>query len=116
MNNSGQGSVILQDSAETRISRIKNLSMKMKGKNNPFYGRKHSIETKQKISKSRIGNDWSIHRKVNQYNLDGTFLNQYESLAEANRQTKVSIAGICQCCRGIYKKSGGFIWRYADEN
>ena len=31
------------------------MSEKFKGKNNPFYGKKHTEETKQKISKNRKG-------------------------------------------------------------
>lgn len=33
-----------------------------KGKNNPFYNKKHSEKTKEKISKSKIGKKWSEER------------------------------------------------------
>lgn len=102
-------------STPKQISRINKLKTSMLGENNPFYGKKHSTESKQKISKSRIGNKWSVHKKIKQFDLFGNYINSYESIAEANRITGVSIAGICQCCKGIYTKSGGYVWRYANE-
>lgn len=40
---------------------------------------------------------------------------EYPSMAEASRITGVSISGICQVCKGIRNKSGGFIWKYKNE-
>lgn len=52
---------------------------------------------------------------VDQYSLDGsTFIAHYDSIAEASRQTWTSNTGITSVCRGKYKSSGGFIWRYSD--
>lgn len=54
-------------------------------------------------------------KTIVQYDLDGTYLNEYHSAKEAERQTKVHNAHIGKCCRGVYKQSGGFIWRYKDD-
>ena len=41
-------------------------------------------------------------------------LSQYESLAEAERQTGISIKQICKACRGLHKTAGGYKWRYGN--
>ena len=40
----------------------------------------------------------------------------FESLAEAEKKTKISAGNICSCCKGRYNMSGGYHWRYCDEN
>lgn len=50
------------------------------GENNPFYGKTHSIETKKKLSKSRMDKTPSNTRKVK---LDGII---YESLSGASKK------------------------------
>lgn len=42
----------------------------------------------------------------------GIQIKVYRSISEASRLTNISRAGISACCRGVYKTSGGFIWKY----
>lgn len=51
-------------------------------------------------------------KQVNQYSLNGDYINTYESTCEANTKTGVRSSGISLCCNGKLKTSGGFIWRY----
>ncbi|WP_394345717.1 hypothetical protein [Gelidibacter gilvus] len=37
---------------------------------------------------------------------------EYESVAEASRQTGISKSCISKVCRGERKQSGGYIWKY----
>ena len=53
------------------------------GVNNPFFGKKHSEETKKKLSENRKGKKPTNMKKVT---IDGII---YESLVEASRQTGV---------------------------
>ncbi len=53
------------------------------GVNNPFYNKNHSIETKNKLSKKRMGKKPANMRKIIIKGL------VYESLAEASRQTGI---------------------------
>ena len=48
---------------------------------------------------------------VAQYDLQGNLLNTFQSTMEAERLTGVTNSGISACCRGLQKKSGGFIWK-----
>ena len=112
------------------------------GENNPFYGKKHSDETKQKISETKKGNCphseefkqmiSSIHKgvphtesqiqkmrdssplkhSVCQYSMDMELINEFPSLKEAERQTGTPNYNISSCCRGKQKSASGFIWKY----
>ncbi len=85
------------------------------GEKNFWYGKHLPESTRRKISESRIGNEWAIRKSVIQYDLDGVYINTYKSMAEAHRKTGVSTAGISQCCNGIQKQAGGYVWRVKDE-
>lgn len=51
-------------------------------------------------------------KKVNQYDLQGNFINQFRSGAEANRQLGISLMSISSCALGKIKTGGGFVWKY----
>ncbi len=51
-------------------------------------------------------------KEVFQFALDGGYLSNYKSVAEASRQTKVNISSIAKCCRGEYKCAGEYYWEY----
>lgn len=51
-------------------------------------------------------------KPVEQYNLNGDFMRLFNGQREAARETGVRQAGIYQCCAGVFKQSGGFIWKY----
>ena len=49
-------------------------------------------------------------KPVLQYTLEGHFIKEWESAAEAIRQTK--IGHIRVCARGEIKYAGGYVWKY----
>lgn len=55
-------------------------------------------------------------KKVFQYNLDGTFIKEYESVSNAAKQNNFATGAIANCCRGERKKAYGYIWRYERIN
>jgi hypothetical protein len=54
-------------------------------------------------------------KAVIQTTLSGDFVNEYPSLAEAARLTNNDKTGISDCCRGALKSSGGYVWRFRNE-
>ena len=56
-----------------------------------------------------------LSKKVNQYDLEGNFIKSYPSTKEIERQLGIQTTLISQCCRGLLKTSGGYKWKYADE-
>lgn len=100
-------------------------------------GSKHSIETKEKMSKSAMGeknHNYGKHmsdeqkksisnklrnrkdksKKVCQYTLDGELVKIWDSMMECNRNG-FRFTNISQCCKGQKKTHKGFIWKYYEE-
>lgn len=61
---------------------------------------------------SRYNNGYSHGKPVLQYTLDGQFVAEYPSAAEASRKNKIIVQNICSCCNYIIKSAGGYIWKY----
>lgn len=53
-------------------------------------------------------------KKVNQYSIDGIFLQTWSSMTEAAKALNISPSSISLCCKGRYGSAGGFIWRKID--
>lgn len=88
--------------------RKENLRKKLSGENGSFYGRRHTDETKQKISESK-------HKPVLQYTMNGKYLCRYNSVKEASEKNNICHSNISQVCVGNREYSGGFIWKYEED-
>lgn len=53
-------------------------------------------------------------RKIFQYNSEGYFIKEWESINQASRECNIARSAILYCCQGKYKTSGGYVWRYAN--
>jgi hypothetical protein len=63
--------------------------------------------------KEKLKNQSKIQPIV-QLTITGIFLNEYISISEASRQTKISRTGISNCLskkHGLHT-AGGYLWRY----
>jgi len=99
------------------------------GKNNPFYGKTHSEETKEKIRQARLGKKLSKeHReklrnidrslwqkKVTQYSLSGDFIEKFDSVNDAAKSVGVSQGTLSSHLTGRNKTCKGYVFRY-DQN
>ena len=56
-----------------------------------------------------------IMKKVAQYDLNGSLLNVYDGLLLAKERTGINNNCINRCCSGELKTSGGYIWKYVDD-
>lgn len=54
-------------------------------------------------------------RPVEQYDLDGNFIRRYDSILEAIKATGSYHSAILNCCRGNFKQTKGYIWKFADK-
>ena len=57
----------------------------------------------------------SVSRPILQYDLLGNFIKEWESGKAASDKTGLRRSSLCSCCKGNYKSSGGYIWRYKIE-
>lgn len=114
---------------------IKNLRNSNTGKNNPFYGKTHTNETKRKMVESHpypfkgktydeyYGKERAEQMKhmisksknrfkkpIIQYDLNGEIIRMWDSCKEATRIT--GITHIHGCIKGTRKTAGGFKWTY----
>ena len=56
------------------------------------------------------------NRAVNQYDLQGNFLKSFSTIKEAQLSIGAkSISSITNACTGRSKTSGGYIWKYKDQ-
>lgn len=122
-------------------NRLKLEFQKTMTNNSNMLGKKHSEETKLKMSKSQSGKirtnetkqrmseaakgkikttEWRQNiskshptkKPLIQYDLQGNKINEFMSINEATRQTGHRVVDISACCNNKQKTAFGFIWRF----
>lgn len=96
----------------------KEISERQMGENNSFYGKHHTDETREKMSKAQSGKNHNGCRAVYCYELDEYFW----GAKEAEQKYGINHAYIAQCCLGKRKSCGKhpitgekLHWVYVDE-
>lgn len=54
-------------------------------------------------------------KKVLQFDLNGNFIKEWNTIRTASYQTNTDQKGIIMCCKGKQSKANNFIWRYKHE-
>jgi len=67
----------------------------------------------EKVSKAKINGKTA--KQVQQYSLDGNFIQSFQSTQEIQRELGFANCHICECCNGKRKTAYGFIWKYKNE-
>lgn len=88
----------------------------MIGENNPFYGKHHTEETKNKISIANKNGDRSnAYKKIILLNTLETF----NSITEASKKFNISVGCICRCCKNLSRytkyKEHRYVWVYYED-
>lgn len=132
--------ITAEEYEEAKLALSKTQSINMVGKNNPFYGRTHTKETRDKIRESSISryyvgenNPWfgchhteeskekmrkprpntsggKNHNAKSVLCLDTNII--YDAIATASRHTGIRGNNISLCCNGTRKHAGGCQWRH----
>lgn len=55
-------------------------------------------------------------KQVFQFSMKGEFLNTFDSVVDAAKETMVNKTSIAKCCRGEYSSAGNYKWEYKSEN
>lgn len=88
----------------------------MCGERHHFYGKHHSKETRDKISKSLSGDNCPYRKACVQLNLnDDTVIKTYNCIQTATNETGIDRGHINACCIGYRKTAGGFRWIYFND-
>ena len=94
-------------------------------KNNPFYGKHHTEETKQKMREIHKG------KKIAQYDKENNLIKVWRSTMDIQYELGINNSNIIKCCKfweincdkeewfknhkgSPIKSTGGFIWKYID--
>jgi hypothetical protein len=72
-----------------------------------------SKENTQHAWKNGLCKGNGLKKKVNQYDKNNNLIKQFESVGQAERETKILHSNIFSCCYNRLKTSGGYIWKFA---
>jgi len=78
--------------------------------------RKENPMKNPEIAKKITGAKHGRSRKVNQYSLDGVFIQSWGSISEAEATVGKISRNISSVCNGKQKTAYGFIWKYVDKS
>lgn len=99
---------------------IKIQSDRYKGRQSPNKGNKFSMSVREKMSisqKQRHINNLNVFRKpIQQLDLNGLLLKEWNSGKEAAEKLECSASSISACCRGVKKTHKKFIWKFKQIN
>lgn len=68
------------------------------------------VRNQAKINILKASNHTKI--KINQYDMNGKFIKQWNYIREVQKELGISNANIIKCCKGERKSAGGYIWKY----
>lgn len=55
-------------------------------------------------------------KQVNQYDLEGNFIKQWDTIKNASRNLNIKDSNISRACKNKSKTAGGYIWKYVNED
>lgn len=85
-------------------------------------GQKRSKEFGDKVAERNRGKKYSretiikMSKPILQYDLEMNFIQEWAGATTASKAIGCNNVGICMCCTGRSKTSGGFIWRHKSTN
>lgn len=105
-----------KENANNPITR-KNISVSNSGENNYFYGKKLSIEHREKMSLAKTGK-LNGNRSIPVVQIcseTGIFIKEFPSAKEAERELHISEPNIISVCKKKRPVAGGYVWAYKSE-
>lgn len=94
----------------------KKISEAQKGEKGNMWGKHHSDETKEKISKKVSETRIKKYGKpVIQLSLDGTFIKEWNSIKEAAASFDSKRSHIADVCNGVRNSCFGYKWKWVNE-
>lgn len=92
----------------------KEKSERYSGSGNPFYGKRHTDETKAIIREKRKSQVMTNGKPVVQLDENGCIMARFQSGIAASRETGITYQNINACLRGKINSAGGYCWCYEE--
>lgn len=73
----------------------------------------NKLGLRQHWMKGKLGKDCAFSKKINQFDLYGNFIKQWDSMSDVMRELNIPVSHLVRVCKGQRKSTRGFIWRYA---
>lgn len=70
---------------------------------------------REKAYKTKRKMNIKTSKMIAQMHINGTIINIFPSIREAERRTEISNGNISRCCRGEFKTVGGYAWKYISK-
>ncbi|AGE53873.1 GIY-YIG catalytic domain-containing endonuclease [Paramecium bursaria Chlorella virus KS1B] len=86
------------------------ISKSQMGVNNSFYGKKHTEVSIKKQSESRMGEKNPRAKCVYQFDMNGNFIQSFQTVTEAAKYLGKTHSSIAECARGDRNSAYGFRW------
>jgi hypothetical protein len=83
--------------------------------NNSIDNLEFATVKEQQIHKFEIGLGNNFTRKIKQYDLEGKFIQEFNSIVDASKKMGVNKSNIRGVLIGYRKSAGGFIWKYSED-
>ena len=111
-----EGLVVDHINAQKQDNRAINLKWctPRENSNNPIT--KEHMEGENSYWFGKLGKEHVRSIPIVQYDFQGNFISEFESLMEAERKLGISASKVCDCCRGRRKTAGGYRWAYKEQS
>ena len=60
-------------------------------------------------------NDFHKYKKILQYDLDGNFIKEWDSVLEASQVLNINKRNLYSCLSNYNKTANGFVWKYKEK-
>lgn len=105
----------LRDAAKAVNATHKTIAMACRGELKTAHGYIWRFEEDADKLKDEVLDFNRLGKLVLQFDMDGNFIKEYKSCAEAARENNLQRCGISKNCRKVTSYSGGYIWKFKDD-
>lgn len=109
------GNVVAEYESITAASKATNINVGNISKCCRKGGTANGYMWEYKNNQSNTQYKTSATKAVVQFEQNGTFVAEYNSITEAQKSTGISSSGIGACCNNKRLSAGGFVWRFKED-
>lgn len=78
---------------------------------NKTYNENFGLKKEREIQTKTANNKINGHKRIAQYDLNGNFIKEWESLTQASKTLNICIGNISSTINGVRNQAGGYVWK-----